>query len=96
MKTIYVLSAVCLSVISSPVFAEQGQQAEQSDMPMNSSMSMQGKKGCEMMSMMNPEKMKDMMQMKKKHMQTMETHLANIEDLLKQLVELQKQKASVQ
>ena len=96
MKKLYLLTAVCLGLISHPVFAEQSQQPEQSGMPMHESMDMQGRKGCEKMSKMNPEKMKGMMQMKKKHMQKMETHLANIEDLLKQLLELEKQKSSSQ
>ncbi len=95
MKTFCLLTAICLGVISSPVFAEEGGHNGKSDMQMNSSMSMQGKKDCEKMSMMNPEKMKGMMKMKKKHMQKMEAHLANIEKLLKQLVNLEKQKASV-
>ncbi|VAX14477.1 hypothetical protein MNBD_GAMMA24-855 [hydrothermal vent metagenome] len=96
MKTFCLLSAMCLGLISSPVFADEGMPKGKSDMQMNSSMSMQDKKGCEKMhGMMNPEKMKGMMQMKKKHMQKMETHLANIEKLLSQLVKLEKQKASV-
>ncbi len=43
-----------------------------------------------MMSPEKMEKMKGMMQMRKKHMQTMEQRLANIEALLKELVELEK------
>jgi len=104
MKTIHLLTAVCLWVVVNPVFAQEGQQPEKPDMQMNSSMSMpmHGEKDCEMMSMKNPEKMEEMeemeemMQRKQKHMQTMENRLANIEELLKQLVELQKQKGSAQ
>lgn len=95
MKTFYLLTVVYLGAISNPVFAAQDRQSEDSGMGMDSSM-MGGGKGCDKMHKMNPEKMKGMMQMKKKHMQKMETHLANIEDLLKQLVKLQKQKGSVQ
>jgi len=96
MKTIHLLTAVCLGVIASPVFAEEGQQPERPGMHMKSSMPMHGEKDCEMMSMKNPKNMEDMMQRKQKHMQTMENRLANIEELLKQLVELQKQKGSAQ
>jgi len=105
MKTIHLLTAVCLGVFANPVFAEEGQQPEKPGMDMKSSMPMHGEKDCEMMSMKNPEKMEkmekmeemeEMMQRKQKHMQTMENRLANIEELLKQLVELQKQKGSAQ
>ena len=93
MKTIHLLTAVCIGVIASPVFAEEGQQPERPGMHMKSSMPMHSEKDCEMMSMKNPE---EMMQRKQTHMQTMENRLANIEELLKQLVELQKQKDSAQ
>lgn len=103
MKTIHLLTAVCLGVIASPVFAQEGQQPEKPNTQMKSSMSMpmhgekdDDEKDCEMMSMMKSEKKKGRMQMKQEHMQTMENHLANIEELLKQLVELQKQKGSAQ
>ena len=93
MKMTYVLAVLCFGIISSPILAEDGQHSEKSTMKMDSSMPMHDKEKCEMMSRMNPEKMKEMMQMKKKHMQTMENRLANIEELLQQLVELQKQKS---
>ncbi len=96
MKIFYLLTVVYLGVMSSPVFAEGESHVSKSDMHINSSMSMQGKKDCDKMSMMNPQKMKGMMQMRKKHMQKMEKHLANIENLLKQLLELQKKEHSVQ
>ena len=91
MKTTYLLAAACVALISSPVLADDEEHAEKTPMKMDSSMPMHDKEKCEMMSKMNQQKMKGMMQMKKKHMQTVENHLANIEELLKQLVELQKQ-----
>jgi len=90
MKTIPLLTVMCLVVFASPIFADEGTPSGKH------SMSMEGKKGCDHMSGMKQEKMKGMMQMKKKHMQAMEDRLANIEGLLKQLVELQKQKGSAQ
>jgi len=99
MKTIHLLTAVCLGVFANPVFAQEGQQPEKPGMDMKSSMPMHGEKDCEMMSMKNlekMEKMEEMMQRKQKHMQTMENRLANIEELLRQLVELQKHKGSAQ
>lgn len=90
MKTVQLLTVVCLAVITSPIFADEGTQSGKHGMPMD------GEQGCEHMSMMKQEKMKGMMQMKKKHMQTMEDRLANIEELLKQLVEMQRQKSAAQ
>ena len=84
MKTIQTLGLIALLAISGISFAEMGAGG---DMPMECKQKHKG--------MMSPEKMakmKEMQQMKKKHMQAMEQRLANIEALLKELVELEKKK----
>ncbi len=84
MNIIQTLSLTMLLAISSISVAEMG---AGNGMPMECKQKHSG--------MMSPErmaKMKEMQQMKKKHMQAMEQRLANIEALLKELVELQKKK----
>jgi hypothetical protein len=89
MKTIQLLTVMCLVVFTNPIFADDdGHHGK-------SGMSMGDDQDCSQMSGMKQEKMKGMMQMKKKHMQAMEDRLANIEGLLKQLVEIEKQKGAV-
>ncbi len=81
MKLIQTLGLTTLLLISCASYAEMG---SGSGMPMECKQKHEG--------MMNPEKMKGMMEMRQKHMQTMEQRLANIEALLKELVELEKKK----
>jgi len=87
MKMIQTLGLVTLLAISSISVAEMDKSKGMNGMPMECKQKHKG--------MMSPEKMakmKEMQQMKKKHMQAMEQRLANIEALLKELVELQKKK----
>ncbi len=95
-RTGYLVAAICLGVVSSPLLADDEHAFEDSPKKNGASAPMHDEEKCEMMSGKSPEKMKKMMQMRHNHMQAVEKHLANIEDLLKQLVELQKQNSSAQ
>jgi len=96
MRTSYLIAAICLGVVSSPLLADDEHLFEDSSAKNGAATQMHDKEKCEMMSGKSPEKMKKMKQMRHAHMQEVEKRLANIEGLLKQLVELQKQNSSAQ